>query len=92
MTPEIGKIYRIDYSHALPDPADMSPWDWERAVDDMYQGLAKCIALGVENDSQEVLHQFNLIEDGKETGEEGLFADEDIVEEVTGEHTSQEAL
>lgn len=92
MIPEIGKTYRIDYSHALPDPADIGSYDWERATENMYQGLGKCVALDVENETGETLHEFELIEDGKETGEEGLFADEDIVEEITDEHASQEPL
>ena len=94
MTPKIGKTYRISYVPALPFSFYGLPEsEKEKIQAEMYQGLAICIALNShEDDVDKPLHAFVLITNGKGTSEQALFADEDVIEEITPVNEAQEEL
>lgn len=91
MTPKTGKTYRISYVPTLPFSFYGLPAsEKEKIQEDMYQGLAKCIALDSDEVNGSPLHTFAIITNGKETAEQALFTDEDIVEEITSVHEAQD--
>ena len=72
MIPENGKTYRIDYWYQTNEPEDKA---------DFYKGLATCIDSGPYQEKDQydnILYLFRCTD-----GQTALFAEEDIIEEVS---------